>query len=92
MTRTISVLTLAAGFAALCSPTFSQETPEAVSGPQPTMDLQELLQQVAENSGTEFLVDIRSKQTLYVGGTPIERPTYPLLLSILRNNGLVAVD
>ena len=68
-----------------------QPVPEAHPGPEPTISLQALLEQVAANSNKEFLVDARAKQTLYIGGTPIEAPTYPILLSILRNNELVAV-
>ena len=64
----------------------------ARSGPEPTISLQTLLERVAASSDKEFLVDSRVEQLLYIGGTPIENPTYPILLSILRNNQLVAVQ
>lgn len=103
MIRTTYTVYIAAVLAGLCSPALAQDRalpeqaaePEERSNPlqaEATADLGELLRQVAANSGKEFLVDIRSKQKVYIGGTPIRTPTYPVLLSILRNNGLMAVE
>lgn len=92
------IIIVALAFATLSVPAFGED---AVPVPrdtadarprEPSMDLQDLLTQVARNSDKEFLVDTRTAPSVYVGGTPLERPDYPLLLSILRNNGLAATE
>lgn len=60
--------------------------------PEPNTDLQALLRRVAATSGKEFLIDRRVGSYVYVGGTPLDNPTYPVLLSVLRANGLAAVE
>jgi general secretion pathway protein D len=105
MTRT-NVMLVAVAFAFAGAPLSAQDSPrpdprsspaaspsaEERAEAEPRIELQTLLEQVAANSDKQFLVDHRSKQQVYVGGTPIEKPDYPVLLSILRNNGLVAVE
>jgi type II secretory pathway component GspD/PulD (secretin) len=61
-------------------------------GAAPNIDLEELLARVAASSDKEFLIDRRARAHIYVGGTSLEEPSYPLLLSILRANGLAAVE
>lgn len=96
---------LIVGLAMSGSAAFAQESPPPGSPAQsaaseskdaveslPEISLQELLDEVAANSGKKFLVDSRVQNRLSVGGTPLENPTCPILLSVLRNNGLVAVE
>ena len=95
MTRIIAAL-LTAGLVLTTPPAPAQESGASEALPAvetgPTIDLQVLLEQVADNSGKEFLVEARVPQTIHVGGTDLEDPSYPLLLSILRNNGLAAAE
>jgi len=65
---------------------------EAESAPPvgPRIDLQTLLAAVAKASKKQFLVDRRAPSTLVLGEIEPAKVTYPLLLSILRNNGLAA--
>jgi hypothetical protein len=58
--------------------------------PLPTVALSDVLERVARNSNKQFLVDLRAPQQIFLGGARIEDVNYPLLLSILRNNGLAA--
>lgn len=67
------------------------EPPDAAPAPGSVMDLQELVRQVSESSGRQFLLDPRVRQ-VYVGGTPLGEITYPMLLSILRLNGMAAIE
>jgi general secretion pathway protein D len=77
----------------------SQQTP---SGPPlaqpaifpglPTVPLQPLLDRVSRESKKQFLVDGRIGTEVFLGGARQEDVTYPLLLSILRANGLGAVE
>ena len=105
--RQLATVLAGAALVVACPPIYSQELPQATPvstsaaqasasnarcGPEPTVSLQTLLERVAASSDKEFLVDSRVEQLLYIGGTPIENPTYPILLSILRNNQLVAVQ
>ncbi len=60
--------------------------------PAPGMELAELLRNVAAVSGRQFLVDGRVPRHIAVRGTDLDHPTYALLLSILRLNGLAAVE
>lgn len=89
----------------LCSAVYAQTPPRRGFGPRPevglrrqppvlaeaNVDLQDFLQRVAASSHKRFLIDRRVGQRIYIGGTPIEKPTYPILLSVLRDNGLAAV-
>jgi general secretion pathway protein D len=58
----------------------------------PTVPLQPLLDRVAREAKKAFLVDGRIAPDVYLGGVPQDDVTYPLLLSILRANGLAAVE
>jgi general secretion pathway protein D len=96
MTRKIAVL-LFFGLAQFGSPALAQESGKPEPTPAqaetgPTIDLQVLLEQVAENSGKKFLVEMRVPHTIHIGGVGADDPSYPVLLSILRNNGLVAAE
>jgi general secretion pathway protein D len=56
----------------------------------PTVALSDVLERVARNSNKQFLVDFRTPQQIFLAGAKLEDVNYPLLLSILRNNGLAA--
>ena len=58
----------------------------------PTVPLQPLLDRVARASKKQFLVDGRVSPEIYLAGARQEDVTYPVLLSILRANGLGAVE
>jgi general secretion pathway protein D len=58
----------------------------------PTVPLQPLLDRVARESRKEFLVDGRVNPEIFLGGARQEDVTYPVLLSILRANGLASVE
>src|SRR5512144_187517 len=58
----------------------------------PTVPLQPLLDRVARESKKQFLVDGRVSPEVYLAGVRQEDVTYPLLLSILRANGLASVE
>lgn len=59
---------------------------------QPVVELRKLLDEVAARSGKKFLVEERVPAKIRYGGTDLENPDYPLLLSILRLNGLAAFE
>jgi hypothetical protein len=58
--------------------------------PLPTVALSDVLERVTRDSNKQFLVDLRTPQQIFLGGARIEDVNYPLLLSILRANGLAA--
>jgi len=57
----------------------------------PTIELNDLLDSVSRNSNKEFLVDNQVAAEVVIGQLDWHDVTYPLLLSILRNNELAAV-
>jgi len=57
---------------------------------QPTIELSQLLESGSRKSGKMFLVDNRVPAEVVVGQLIWRDMTYPLLLSVLRNNGLAA--
>ena len=56
-----------------------------------TMALEELLADVGRKSGESFLLDARVPARVVVGPLGKRDVTYPLLLTVLRNNDLAAV-
>lgn len=58
----------------------------------PTVSLEELLEGFERATGREFMIDVRSRRNVYLGGTEAENITYPVLLAVLRSNQLVAVE
>jgi len=54
--------------------------------------LEDLLRRVAAETGRTFVIDPRAPARIYVGGTLEGTPSYGVLLSILRNHGLAAVE
>lgn len=56
----------------------------------PTVALADVLARVTRDSKKEFLVDTRVPQQIFLGGVRIEDVNYPVLLSILRSNGIAA--
>jgi membrane-bound lytic murein transglycosylase A len=57
----------------------------------PTVALQSLLDEVGSRTGRRFLVDQKAPAQLRLGTVAVSGLTYPLLLTVLRNNGLAAV-
>jgi general secretion pathway protein D len=55
------------------------------------IDLHDLVAEVAESTGKEFLIDPRVRARVY-SVPKIDNPTYPILLSVLRLNGYIAVE
>jgi type II secretory pathway component GspD/PulD (secretin) len=58
----------------------------------PQVELAPLLERVARASSKRFLVDGSVGPRIYLAGVEANDVTYPLLLSILRANGLAAVE
>ena len=58
----------------------------------PTVELAPLLQRVERASNKRFLVDGRIGPKIYLAGVDLNDVTYPVLLSILRANGLAAFE
>jgi general secretion pathway protein D len=61
------------------------------TGGYATVELAELLDEVARKSNKQFLVDVRVPSRVVIGTLDVKRVTYPALLSILKNNGCAAV-
>ena len=93
MNRTIVILSLT-GLMAICSNALGQESqePAPIAAGVTMISLEEFLEPIAEDLDLDFLIDLRSRHEIYVGMVGIEDITYPILLSILRNNQLVAVE
>jgi len=86
----ILILVLSGLFAS--SSLFAQECPDQ----QPQEDysrveIETLLDAVSKKSGHSFLLDARVSPRIRTGLVEVDDVTYPMLLSILRNNGLAAV-
>jgi type II secretory pathway component GspD/PulD (secretin) len=58
----------------------------------PTVELAPLLQRVGRSANKRFIVDGRVGAQIYLAGTDANDVDYPVLLSILRANGLAAVE
>jgi general secretion pathway protein D len=58
----------------------------------PTVELAPLLGRVARATDKRFLVDGRVGPQIYLAGVEANDITYPVLLAILRANGLAAVE
>jgi general secretion pathway protein D len=58
----------------------------------PTVELAPLLERVERASNKQFLVDGRIGPQIYLAGVEPNDVTYPVLLSILRANGLAAFE
>ena len=63
-----------------------------VNSELPTVELAPLLQRVERASNKRFLVDGRIGPQIYLAGVDPNDVTYPVLLSILRANGLAAFE
>lgn len=95
--REIHVLPILAACMLLGAPALAQEEETKSAEAEPPcpgcmVELQTLLGKVAANSGKKFLVDAMVPPTVQVRGTELEDPDYPVLLLILRANGLAAVE
>jgi general secretion pathway protein D len=71
--------------------------PAAQAGPRvnpdlPTVELAPLLERVERAANKQFLVDGRIGPQIYLAGVEPNDVTYPVLLSILRANGLAAFE
>jgi len=83
------VLYVAALLAAIpvSAPAAEENTARAAPG-GPTIDLSELIARVARKSGKQFVIDPHANGTVPTAGFEVERVDYPMLLAILRVNGL----
>ncbi len=77
------------GFAASAEEGQSSEQPQHAM--HETVELSELLESAARESGDEFLVDRRVPAEVVVGTVKLRDIDYPMFLTVLRNNGLAAV-
>ena len=57
----------------------------------PTVSLTELLDVVSARTGKSFLMDVRVRPDVVIGGLEAADMSYPVLLSVLKNNDLAAV-
>ena len=60
--------------------------------PEPNTNLEEFVRTIAGNANVEVLIDARVPAEIYVGGTPLRRPGYADLFSVLKLNGLAAAE
>ena len=74
----------------------SQQAPEsAASLPRPQLEqvsIVDVLEAARRNSDRTFLVDHRVQPMIVTGQVPVREVDYPMLLAILRNNDLAAVN
>ena len=94
MTKLISVLVLSvtlAGFASSAIAAEGQDSKQSPRASHDTVQLDEMLDTVARNSGKAFLVDRRVAAEVVVGTIKVRDIDYPMFLTVLRNNGLAAV-
>jgi general secretion pathway protein D len=61
------------------------------AGGYATVALAELLDDVGRKANKQFLLDARVPSRVVVGTVDVKRVTYPMLLTILKNNGFAAV-
>lgn len=75
-------------------PAPQQSAPAAprVNPELPTVELAPLLQRVERSTDKRFVVDARIGPQVYLAGVAANDVTYPLLLSILRANGLATFE
>lgn len=66
--------------------------PSSASAARPTVNLEELVERVGAAADKRFLLDRRTPTEVYAGGVAPPEISYPVLLSILRSNGLAAVE
>jgi len=66
----------------------SEQAPRAIS--MARVSLLEILDAVKQKTGQTFLVDVRVRPEVVVGQVDVVDVTYPVLLTILRNNDLAA--
>jgi general secretion pathway protein D len=77
----------------LVVPSITPPAPAATSQPEvPLVELAPLLQRVERASNKRFLIDRRLGPRIFLGGVEPDDVDYPVLLSILRANGLAAVE
>lgn len=89
----VSLLTLAlgAGLAGAAEADGASTAPEAAAEAAFKTDLQALLDEVSKSSDKKFLVAAKVPAQVVAARSDLAKITYPVLLSILRNNGLAAV-
>ena len=83
-----AVAVLAASPATL--PAAEETSARAVPG-GPTIELSELITRVAKKSGKTFVLDPHASFAVPTSGFEIDRVDYPMLLTILRLNGLATI-
>ena len=66
----------------------AEENTARVAPGGPTIELGELIARVAKKTGKQFVVDPHANGAVPTAGFEVERVDYPMLLAILRVNGL----
>jgi general secretion pathway protein D len=93
--RLFGALLIGAALGGIANAAESASTSEArISNPTggyATVDLAELLDDVGRKANKPFLVDARVPSRVVVGAADVKRVTYPMLLTILKNNACAAV-
>lgn len=88
--KTISILVLIfAGM--LGTPDLAYAADDREQSALRTVALEELLEEVGRRSDERFLIDPRAPARVVVGALGKSHVTYPILLTVLRNNNLAAV-
>ena len=67
----------------------AEENPTVAAGRGPSVELGELIARVAKKTGQQFVIDPHASGAVPTAGFDVERVDYPMLLAILRVNGLV---
>ncbi len=88
----IVVAFAATGLSAAASADEGQVSSQSAPVRHQTVVLGELLEAVARKNGKQFLVDHRAPTEVVVGTVRVRDVDYPMLLSVLRNNGLAAAE
>jgi len=66
----------------------AEESAAGAAGHGPSIELSELIARVAKKTGKQFVVDPHASGAVPTAGFEVERVDYPMLLAILRVNGL----
>jgi len=68
--------------------TAAEESTQRIAPAGPTIELSELIARVAKKTGKQFVIDPHANGAVPTAGFEVERVDYPMLLAILRVNGL----
>jgi general secretion pathway protein D len=87
----LTLLVLAAPLAGQAQAQPNQPPPRPPDATRQMTPLQDLIERIESDPPRQFLIDSRIPPDVFVGGSDLDIVTYPVLLSILRNNNLAAV-